>query len=63
MADGVDAETVLRIGFLNHHVEERMEHFCQLFDVVFVETDDFSYVADLVDRVVGGACGDGANGV
>ncbi|KAG7390762.1 5'-nucleotidase, cytosolic III [Phytophthora pseudosyringae] len=42
MADGLDAEAIIRIGFLNVHVDEALEEYLELYDVVF--TNDASLV-------------------
>ncbi|KAF4149016.1 Pyrimidine 5'-nucleotidase (UMPH-1) [Phytophthora infestans] len=42
MADGLDADEIIRIGFLNLKVDEALEEYLELYDVVF--TDDASLV-------------------
>lgn len=49
MADGLDeAETVLRIGFLNDKMVERREEYLKLFDVVLVNDGPMTAFQDLL---------------
>lgn len=53
MSDGIDFDpaTLLRIGFLNDKVEERMEAFLATFDVVILGDPDFSVPLELIRAV------------
>lgn len=53
MADGLDdAETVLRIGFLNDKLVERREEYLGLFDVVLVNDGPMSAFQDLLAPIL-----------
>jgi len=39
MGEGIDAEHVIRIGYLNDKVDERMDLYLEMFDVVLVATE------------------------
>jgi 5'-nucleotidase len=53
MADGLDdAETVLRIGFLNDKLEERRQEYLGLFDVVLVNDGPMSAFHDLLAPIL-----------
>jgi HAD superfamily hydrolase (TIGR01544 family) len=53
MADGLDdAETVLRIGFLNDKIVERREEYLGLFDVVLVNDGPIAAFEDLLAPIL-----------
>ena len=52
MSDGLDADTVLSVGFLNDRVEDRLEEYASRFDVVVVNDGGVEYVQELVDQVL-----------
>ncbi len=43
---------VINVGFLNEDVEERMETYCNSFDVLVLEDGGFEWVLDLVEDVI-----------
>ena len=53
MSDGVNFDEILRVGFLNDKVPERMEEYKQKFDVVLVGDGDLGYVMQLLHDIVG----------
>lgn len=48
MSAGLQPEQLLKVGFLNENVEERIEKFKQLFDVVLLGDGDLGFVNKLV---------------
>lgn len=48
MAEGFDYDNIIKIGFLNEKVEERLESFKDNFDVVLLGDPDMSYVNKLL---------------
>lgn len=53
-------EEILRIGFLNDRVAERLAEYQSRFDVVIVGDPDVSFVVGLLQEIVGG--GNGGDG-
>ena len=60
MADGLELDTCVRVGFLNDRIEERRDQYSRAFDVV-IEGDpaEMTYVLELFDRLRGGGEGEG----
>eukprot|EP00127_Corallochytrium_limacisporum_P007158 Clim_evm31s243 gene=Clim_evmTU31s243 len=52
MADGVEAETVLKIGFLNHHIEKSLPIYKGIYDVVITNDAEFSFVNDILKQTL-----------
>ena len=54
MCDGAftPPETLLKIGFLNDHVKEKLEDYKEAFDVVIVEDGSMDVVVDIVRAVI-----------
>eukprot|EP01029_Cantina_marsupialis_P028700 TRINITY_DN777894_c0_g1_i1.p1 TRINITY_DN777894_c0_g1~~TRINITY_DN777894_c0_g1_i1.p1 ORF type:complete len:286 (+),score=88.98 TRINITY_DN777894_c0_g1_i1:84-941(+) len=52
MQKGGLQENTLTIGFLNDRIEDRLEMYCDTFDVVVVGDGDMKYVLDLINEVV-----------
>ena len=46
MADGLDVENVLKVGFLNFDVSKNLESFKRHFDVVICGDSDFSFLVE-----------------
>ncbi|KAJ8561691.1 hypothetical protein ON010_g7992 [Phytophthora cinnamomi] len=54
MADGLDADEVLRVGFLNVHVDEALDEYLELYDVVFTHDASLLPVQMLIEQMTGG---------
>ncbi|KAL4101882.1 hypothetical protein PRIC1_005630 [Phytophthora ramorum] len=54
MSEGLDAEEVIRVGFLNVHVDESLDEYLDLFDVVFTHDASLAPVQMLVDQIAAG---------
>ncbi len=52
MADGLEHDSVLKIGFLNEHIEQFREQYMQAFDVVLENCESLDPVMDLLETVV-----------
>lgn len=52
MAEGFPYENILKIGFLNENVEERLEEYKKHFDIVLAGDQDFSYVNKLMSKII-----------
>ena len=52
MIEGFDYDNLIKIGFLNENVDENLESFKNNFDVVILNDGDFSYVNELIKKVV-----------
>lgn len=50
MADGVEHENILKIGFLNYHVEEKLEEYKKHFDVVITNDSSMEFVYELLEK-------------
>jgi len=49
MADGLHYNEILKVAYLNHHVEERLEEYMNVFDVVIVGDGSLAPVQTIVD--------------
>lgn len=54
MSEGLEVENILKIGFLNTKVEERLAEFTEKFDVVLINDNSMSYLHSVVEQVVAG---------
>jgi len=52
MSDGFDAENIIKVGFLNEKVEENLEHYKKLFDVVLLDDPPFDFVVELIKDII-----------
>lgn len=52
MCEGLDAEEIIRVGFLNVHVDEALEEYLELYDVVFTHDASLVPVQMLVEQIV-----------
>lgn len=52
MADGVDVDTVLKVGFLNDRVDELLPTYLRTFDVVITNDGGVDYVNDLIRDIL-----------
>lgn len=50
MAEGLDADTVLSVAFLNDRIEERLPEFQSKFDVVLLNDAPMTFVLELLQR-------------
>lgn len=53
MAEGLEPETILKIGFLNDRIEERKEAFAETYDMVLLDDSSFAFVNDIFARIAG----------
>lgn len=51
MADGYDADTVLKIGFLTKNPEKNLREYMQKFDIVLVGDGDMGVVVDILKNL------------
>ncbi|NQZ84584.1 MAG: hypothetical protein HRU03_02600 [Nanoarchaeales archaeon] len=51
MADGLEYNNILKIGFLNSDVETKLETYKKHFDVVITNDSDFSFIYDLLKEL------------
>ncbi|KAH7464739.1 hypothetical protein PRIC2_010423 [Phytophthora ramorum] len=51
MADGLDADEVIRVGFLNMHVDEALDEYLELYDVVFTNDASLFAVEMLIEQM------------
>lgn len=52
MADGISHDTVIKIGFLNADIENKLEKYMEEFDVVITEDSDMEYVLEIVNEII-----------
>ncbi|GMF15461.1 unnamed protein product [Phytophthora fragariaefolia] len=52
MAEGLDAEETIKIGFLNVHVDEALDEYLELYDVVFTNDASLVPVQMLIERMI-----------
>lgn len=48
MLEGVDYDEVIKIGFLNDQIEERLPQFSEAFDVIVMNDDTMTYLNNLL---------------
>lgn len=51
MADGLDADEIIRVGFLNMHVDETLNEYLELYDVVFTNDASLVPVEMLIEQI------------
>lgn len=51
MADGIDHETVLKIGILNEGNDHDLTKYLRVFDVIIKDTDDLDFFEDLLREI------------
>lgn len=55
MGHGVqDPKAMIKIGFLYHHPEERLEKFMEMFDIVLINDQTMSVPQQILHSVIGG---------
>ena len=52
MIQGFDYSNIIKIGFLNNKVEEKLTAYKDNFDVVLINDTDMDYASRLVKRIV-----------
>jgi hypothetical protein len=52
MGEGLEHKTVLKIGFLNHDVEELMEKYLDLYDIVILGDPPLSLANDIINEIL-----------
>jgi hypothetical protein len=51
MADGLDADTVLRVGFLNDNVKTLAETYMSIYDIVLINDSPATTVLDILHQM------------
>ena len=51
MAEGIDHDCVLKVGFLNKNSEEALKHYSEIFDIVLVEDFTFNFINDILKEL------------
>ncbi|KAG6622748.1 HAD hydrolase, family IE [Phytophthora cinnamomi] len=54
MTEGLDAHEIIRVGFLNVHVEEALDEYLDLYDVVLTNDASLIPVGLLVEQIMNG---------
>jgi cytosolic 5'-nucleotidase 3 len=52
MSEGFDADNIIKIGFLNERVDENLDHYKKLFDVVLLNDPPFDFVLELIKEII-----------
>lgn len=52
MSEGFDAENIIKIGFLNERVDENLDHYKELFDVVLLGDPPFDFVVNFMKKLI-----------
>lgn len=53
MAEGVkDAQVLLKIGFVNDKVEQRLEAYKKVFDVLILHDGSFEFLESLLKEIL-----------
>jgi len=51
MADGIQTDTLLKIGFLDKPDQVQLQHFLEIYDVVITNRGDFEFVNNLITQL------------
>jgi len=52
MIEGFPYKNLIKIGFLNENVDERLKEFKKNYDVVIINDGDMNYVNELVGEIL-----------
>jgi cytosolic 5'-nucleotidase 3 len=52
MITGFKYNNILKIGFLNEHIEEQLDQFKQNYDIIIKNDSDMTYVVDLIKQIL-----------
>ena len=52
MIEGLEHDNIIKIGFLNENVDERLAEFKKNYDVVIINDGDMNYVNELVGEIL-----------
>ncbi len=52
MAEGLEHNTILRIGFLNENTEELLQKYSEIYDVVILNDGSMEYVNEILERAL-----------
>ena len=51
MSDGFDYKNIIKIGFLNSDLEEKLEYYKKIYDVVIIGDEDINFVLDFLKDI------------
>ncbi len=51
MSEGLKHDVVLKIGFLNEKIEERLEQYSVVFDIIITDDGPLDYVNELLEKL------------
>lgn len=52
MTEGIDHDTILRIGFLNEDIEQNLKLYSENFDVLVLNDDGMEYVNEILTKIL-----------
>jgi len=52
MTEGIEHDTIIRIGFLNHHVKKFLNKYNKNFDAVILNDGPMDYVNKLLKEIL-----------
>jgi len=52
MTEGLEHDTIIRVGFLNHDGEGALKKFSESFDIVILNDGTMDYVNELLKKVL-----------
>ena len=52
MSDGVEHNTILKIGFLNHNVKKMLSAYKEKFDIVIADSSEMKFVNEILDKII-----------
>jgi HAD superfamily hydrolase (TIGR01544 family) len=52
MSEGFDVGNIIKIGFLNERVKENLDHYKEIFDVVFLNDPPFEFPLELIKEII-----------
>ena len=52
MITGFDYNALIKIGFLNENIEENLEHYKKVYDVVILNDGDMNFINDLLKGII-----------
>ncbi|KAK1937837.1 Cytosolic 5'-nucleotidase 3A [Phytophthora citrophthora] len=52
MSDGLDANEIIKVGFLNIRVDEALDEYLELYDVVFINDASLFPLEMLIEQII-----------